>query len=221
MENHSPAENTTVQWLEAHAPETEFIDASAMQAGPVTSLKDFEALIARYGKVAYMTMEPFWQLVIHSQFAVGQYDQFAHVLRRAAAERHADPDMVEESLRIFRHMFFDQADNLDSICEAIRHAAENKEHADKVSVLCLPCGAGKSTALTKLIYDVIQRADGQGLVIVTDSVERMRRYWERNSRNPHFDELLLRFISTHQQAVAVVTSDNIRLAMAQQHYAPW
>ena len=220
MEKHSPAQITAAQWLEFHTPVTEFIDATAMQAGPINNLQDFEALMAQYGKVDYFTMEPFWQLVMHSQFAVGQYDQFAHALRRAAAAQHADSDMVEESLRMFRQMFFNQADSLDSICEAIRRAAEDKEHADKVSVLCLPCGAGKSTALTKLIYDVIQRDDGQGLIIVTDSVERMRKYWEKDSGNPHFDELLLRFISAHQQAVAVVTSDNIRAAMAQQHYAP-
>lgn len=220
MEKHSPAQITAAQWLEFHTPVTEFIDATAMQAGPINNLQDFEALMAQYGKVDYFTMEPFWQLVMHSQFAVGQYDQFAHALCRAAAAQHADIDMVEESLRMFHQMFFNQADSLDSICEAIRRAAEDKEHADKVSVLCLPCGAGKSTALTKLIYDVIQRDDGQGLIIVTDSVERMRKYWEKDSRNPHFDELLLRFISAHQQAVAVVTSDNIRAAMAQQHYAP-
>lgn len=220
MEKHSPAQITAAQWLEFHTPVTEFIDATAMQAGPINNLQDFEALMAQYGKVDYFTMEPFWQLVMHSQFAVGQYDQFAHALCRAAAAQHADIDMVEESLRMFHQMFFNQADSLDSICEAIRRAAEDKEHADKVSVLCLPCGAGKSTALTKLIYDVIQRDDGQGLIIVTDSVERMQKYWEKDSRNPHFDELLLRFISAHQQAVAVVTSDNIRTAMAQQHYAP-
>lgn len=219
MEKHSPAENTTAQWLEAHAPQAVEIDVPALQSAPLTDLQTFEDHLKQYEAKDYLGLTPFYQLIWHSQFAGGQYDQFAHALRRAAEACGVSADVIEPSIQAFRQMFNCNTSGLDDVCDAIRSAAEDPEHAAKASVLCLPCGTGKSTALTKMIQDVIQRYDGNGLIIVTDSVERMRKYWEHDSRNPHFDDVLLAFIRSHQRDVVVLTSENIRTAMAQ-HYAP-
>lgn len=220
MENYSPTENTTAQWFEAHAAEAEIIDVPAIQAGRVQSLQEFEEKLKEYSSDNYKGIEPFIQLLRYSQYAVGQYDQFAHALRRHAVEQGAEPDMIDESIRSFRQFCFDQSDNLETICQTIRTAAADPEHAQHVSVLCLPCGAGKSTALTKLMYDVIRQDHSEGLIVVTDSVERMKAYWKKDSSNPSFDTVMRRFIRDHTGDVVVLTSENLRSAMGQQYHAP-
>lgn len=66
-------------------------------------------------------------------------------------------------------------------------------------MLSIPCGSGKSTALTRLISEVLARNDGEGLIIVTDSVDRMKEYWKHDTRNPAFDDVLLSFIKRHEK----------------------
>ena len=87
-------------------------------------------------------------------------------------------------------------------------------------MLSIPCGSGKSTALTKLIHETLEHNDGSGLIIVTDSVDRMEEYWKPGSTNPGFDDALLRFIARNKDRVAVINSKNYDSMKTKQYYAP-
>lgn len=128
--------------------------------------------------------------------------------------------LVEDSVELYRYIYVESAGEANDILSAIQNAAQDEEHADKVSVLSIPCGSGKSTALTRLIGEVLDRNNGEGLIIVTDSVDRMKEYWKADTRNPAFDDALLRFIAQHKEQVAVMNSENYDSMRRQQWHKP-
>lgn len=56
----------------------------------------------------------------------------------------------------------------------INETISKNKTSDKITVLPLPCGTGKSTFIKTLIHDYLQ--DDKGLIIVTDSIDRMHDY---------------------------------------------
>lgn len=128
--------------------------------------------------------------------------------------------LVEDSVELYRYIYVESAGEANDILSAIKCVAQDKEHADKVSVLSIPCGSGKSTALTRLIGEVLERNNGEGLIIVTDSVDRMKEYWKADTRNPAFDDALLNFIKWHKEQVAVMNSENYDSMRRQQWHKP-
>lgn len=168
----------------------------------------------------YYGDSPYDLLVHSSQFAWNQYDQFASVLIKAAHAVGVEAGIAEDAVKMYRDIFIGMTGEATNILSAIKSAAADTEHKDKVSVLSIPCGSGKSTALTKLIYDVIKRDNGEGLIIVTDSIECMGEYWMPEAENPAFDDKLLCFIKRHQNEVAVISRQNYDQMKIRQRYTP-
>lgn len=198
----------------------EIISISAEHAAQMTDLSAFAEQLASFTREDYYGDNPYDLLVRSSQFAWNQYDQFAAVLLKAARAAGAEQGAVEAAIQMYRDIFIDMAGEANTILSAIQAAAADEEHKDMVSVLSIPCGSGKSTALTRLIRDVIRRNDGKGLVIVTDSVDRMNDYWNPEKDNSPFDDTLLRFIRKNQNKVAVISSQNYDQMKTRQYYAP-
>ena len=208
--------------LEILAPEGphEIISIPAEQAAPMADLAAFTKQLAEFTCDDYYEDEPYDLLVRSSQFAWNQYDQFAAVLLKAAHAAGVEDGIAEAAVQMYRDIYLGMTGDASSILSAIQAAAEDEENREKVSVLSIPCGSGKSTALTRLIYDVIQKDDGKGLVIVTDSVERMSEYWNPETENPAYDDELLRFIRWNRNKVAVINSQNYDQMKVRQRYAP-
>lgn len=216
-------ENTTVSHpLEILAPEGphEIIHISDEQAAPMASLEVFKEKLASFTEEDYYGDEPYDLLVRSSQFAWNQYDQFAAVLLAAARAASVEDGAAEAAVDMYRDIFIKMAGDTTDILSAIEETAADEAHKDDVSVLSIPCGSGKSTALTKLICKTIRQNNGEGLIIVTDSIERMGEYWRHDSTNPQFDDTMLRFIENHQNQVAVMTSQNYEQMKSRQYYAP-
>lgn len=208
--------------LEILSPEGphETISIAAEQAAPVADLAAFAQHLAGFSREDYYEDEPYDLLVRSSQFAFNQYDQFASVLLKAAHAAGVEKGIAEASVQMYREIYMEMPGEASSILSAIQAAATDEAHKDKVSVLSIPCGSGKSTALTKLIHNVIQRDNGEGLIIVTDSIERMSDYWDPANNNPAFDDALVRFVRQNQNKVAVINSQNFDQMKARQYYAP-
>ena len=214
-------ENINRHSVEILAPDGphEVISIADELDAPVADLAAFKDQLDTFTPENYDSSKPYDLLVRCSQFAWNQFDQFATVLIKAAQDAGADVDTAKATVLMYRDIFIGMNGEADDILSAIQTAANDEEHKDQVSVLSIPCGSGKSTALTRLIYDVIQRDDGNGLIIVTDSVERMDKYWEADSANPNFDDDLLRFIARNQNQVAVINRQNYEQMRKRQFYA--
>lgn len=198
----------------------ETISISAEQTASMADLTVFAEQLTAFTREDYYGSAPYDLLIRSSQFAWNQYDQFAAVLIKAAQAIEVEAGVAEAAVKMYRDIFIGMAGDANDILSAIRDAADDEEHKDMVSALSIPCGSGKSTALTKLIYDAIQRDNGEGLVIVTDSVDRMAEYWDAESSNPVFDDAFLRFIRRNQSNVAVINSQNYDQMKIRQRYAP-
>ena len=196
------------------------ISISDEQSAPIADVAAFAVALKRFRKEDYYGDAPYDLLVRSSQYAWNQFDQFAAVLIKAAISMGVKEQDIRDAVDMYRSIYIDAAGESSDILSAIRQAAEDQEHADQVSVLSIPCGSGKSTALTRMIHDVLVRNDGEGLIIVTDSIDRMDEYWRADSANPSFDDALLRFIARHKDKVAVMNSKNYDKMREKQYYAP-
>lgn len=87
-----------------------------------------------------------------------------------------------------------------AIFELINQVESNDEFSDKVSVMDFMCGTGKSTAISMKIRQAIET--NQGLLVVTDSVERLEHYME-----PYDDELRS-FLQENRSRVTILTGRN-------------
>lgn len=212
-------EQHPLEYLAPNGPH-ETIYVADERAKPMTDMATFVETVRGFTYDDYYLDGPYEYLVRSSQFAWNQYDQFAAILIEAALKVGVDEQDVRSSVGWFRFIHIENEGEAKDILTAIQHAAQDKEHADKVSVLSIPCGSGKSTALTRLIGKVLEHNDGEGLIIVTDSVDRMKEYWKPGTRNPAFDDVLLAFIKRHEEQVAVMNRNNYDSMRRQQWHKP-
>lgn len=212
-------EQHPVEFLAAQVP-VEVVSIADEQAAVMANLISFTEAVQAFTCEDYYKDEPYDLLVRSSQYSWNQFDQFAAVLIAAAVKAGMEERLVRDSVSLYRLLYIETPHDANDILSAIQHAAQDKEHADKVSVLSIPCGSGKSTALTRLISEVLARNDGEGLIIVTDSVERMKEYWKPDTRNPAFDDVLLNFIKRHEKQVAVMNRENYDSMRKQQWHKP-
>ena len=90
-----------------------------------------------------------------------------------------------------------------------------KEDADtnKLSVLPLPCGVGKSEYIKYLLADAIQ--NNKGLIVVTDSVDRLNDYVSNSQ-----DDYLVEYIQRNLNRVSILTSDTLSKEVLTLSYKP-
>ena len=110
---------------------------------------------------------------------------------------------------------------LDSVRQFIWAVIEDEGTADKVAVLPLPCGTGKSTALRGVIRDVIQmNLNGEstdGMIAVTDKDDRLAAL-VASDMDPNSEES--QFFVQHNDMFTLVLSENKAEAMREQWNTP-
>lgn len=84
-----------------------------------------------------------------------------------------------------------------------------------VQLRSLQCGMGKSTAISYVIRDVIEHGDGMGILIATDSIERLKSYL-----TPRFDPELAAFLKAHESSITLIESANKVEALQRMRTSP-
>jgi len=133
--------------------------------------------------------KPYVFLLCASRSKVVYYDQFSEVLVEDAVQKGADQDHVRAQINHVKHNLLLPENYGIPILELINNIYDDTQNRSKVSVVPLMCGAGKSTAISYKIKEVLEAVDGtpehtDGILIVTDSIDRMEEYIdEKNERN--------------------------------------
>lgn len=93
-----------------------------------------------------------------------------------------------------------------------KHIKEDTD-TNKLSVLPLPCGVGKSEYIKYLLAEAIQT--NKGLIVVTDSVERLNDYVSNGQ-----DDFLVEYIQRNLNRVSILTSDTLSKEVLTISYKP-
>lgn len=102
----------------------------------------------------------------------------------------------------------------DDVLSMINEVQDDVKNWDRITVLPLMCGTGKSSAIRLKIRQIIESNSGDGLIIVTDNIDRMRDYL-----NPE-DIELSEFFMNHKDLITVMTADSVREANIYQRRTP-
>ncbi len=88
------------------------------------------------------------------------------------------------------------------VLKLIREVAYDQKTKDEVTVLPLMCGTGKSTSISYLIKDAIEK--NEGLVVMTDRIARFDGYLK--PRDPELKE----YLQQHIEQITVMTKDKMK-----------
>ena len=185
--------------------------------------------------------DPYNFLLEATGYRVGLFNQYAAEMLKIVQNKTDDAEELEyiKQQILFRKLsdvpFTDETNDIVQYIEKIESETNNTE---KVSVLPLICGSGKSSALTRLIRQTVVRVryaqnsykqakednekhpdveyvpdateqDFNGLLVITDSKERLNKLWRPDPENKNVSELD-RCVSEDcgEQWVTIITEDN-------------
>lgn len=104
-------------------------------------------------------------------------------------------------------------DNYNSVSAFLdEHINKPVTDYNSIDVFPLMCGMGKSRYITQLISDRLTGRDNSGLIIVTDSVDRLNNYVA--------GDMLTEYISRNRERLAILNSGNIREQLQTLHSKP-
>ncbi|MBR2661981.1 MAG: hypothetical protein IKE15_11410 [Clostridia bacterium] len=188
-------------------------------------VEEFADRLSKYTLDDYLhSDQPYYDLLECSRAQPGLFDQLAEVLIDTAKQQmHAKnkypyTKKVKEKISFTREVHLPDLAEASSILDYINQVEADPETADKVSVLPLMCGSGKSTAITLKIKEVIER--GEGMLIVTDSNKRLEEIWNENTDSPLLGEDVKAFIKAHKNDVTIMTKDTYANAIKCQWQYP-
>lgn len=213
------------------------------------TIDEFSAKIEGYSIDDYYSRDedPYYDLLEASRRQVGLYDQYTAVMLDSVKRKSDDnKDIISYVSRKIEQKKWEYllgTNEPNTVIEYIDAVCKDTDNADKVSVLPLMCGSGKSTALTFQIMNTIMRIeraldsetaeseaefypevtekDYDGLLIVTDSKERLWKLWNPDPDNKYISERDRQFITEHSRNwVSVMTEENYLEEDRRQRYVP-
>ena len=102
----------------------------------------------------------------------------------------------------------------EDVLQMINDIQDDVAMHDRITVLPLMCGTGKSTALRLKMMQIIEANDGDGMIIVTDNKDRMRDYLLPS------DEDQRSFFIDYDDKITVMTSETLQRDLQKQHQCP-
>lgn len=200
----------------------ERIDLSSERAKPVPTIPAFKEKLSQYSAASYHGLfgGPYDDLLDVCRYQVGLFDQFKEILKDDALVKGVSEKEIDDTLAVFKAAYLDNLAEAKDILDFIDKVEADPDTFDKVSVLPLMCGSGKSTAITLKIKEVIEHNDGTGMLIVTDSKARLNDIWDKNTTNPLLGEDVKTFIREHQKDVTIMTSENFPKAARDEKMRP-
>lgn len=149
-----------------------------------------------------------------------RYLQYLEWLREYAVNvRKCNPSKIEYNINRFRLFITDNTRSVHKVKQVLDHLSGDP--TDELCLLPLMCGSGKSTALSYLIMDVIERNEmgisTDGVVVVTDSVKRFEKYI-----SPTHDEdmKVKQYLEEHRNFIVTVEHGTRDRAMTIQKHVP-
>lgn len=103
---------------------------------------------------------------------------------------------------------------MQAILKLIDASATDEEHRRHPDLLCIPCGIGKSTAVSWRIWETLCRNDGHGLIAITDDVKRLNGYLTPQ------DENLRRYLADNNNQITLMSASNAAQAHQRQFLTP-
>ena len=199
--------------------------AAERKKATLTDQEVFAEKLSLYTLKDYLQSDdPYLDLLQYSRGQVGLFEQLAYVLMDTAKEQmHAKNNSpynkkIKEKIAFTKDIYLADLTEATSILDYINKVEADPETADKVSVLPLMCGTGKSTAITLKIKEVIEH--GAGLLIVTDNNDRLYKLWDENTENPLLGEDIKAFIKAHKDDVTVMAANTYVTAAKSQWKHP-
>lgn len=105
-------------------------------------------------------------------------------------------------------------ETIQCILDLINECAADEANKTYVDLLSIPCGIGKSTAVSWKIRETLLRNDGHGLIVITDDIARLNDYLA--ARDPE----LAKFLSDNKNRITLMDAHNAAEAYHQQHFTP-
>lgn len=140
------------------------------------------------------------------------FRRYAAVVREVAQEKNVPESEVQQGLAEWEAQL--RANHLNTEVDTlIRDVLFSG--TEQVSLLSIMCGMGKSMAISYLIRDVVESQVCRGLLIATDSVERLRSYLQ-----PAFDPELQRALEEHADKITLLESGNKQEALRRMRSSP-
>ena len=184
------------------------------------TLAEYAEIAEQYTENDLLNSEkPYWDLIEIARNQTGLFAQYSNILLSRAGENPILRKHIADRIDIGR-LIIEVTDETNNILGYINRVEADEKTKDKVSVLPLLCGSGKSTAITMKIKEVVERNDGTGMIIVTDSTDRLQSLWNADTQNPFISDDDKAFIKSHKDAVTVVTSETYVNAMQKQAKHP-
>lgn len=212
----------------AEAGNYHLIDIAAERGkGTFVSQEQFAERLSKYTLDDYFhTEKPYCDLLECSRGQAGLYDQLSYVLLdMAKRQMHAKDSSLYErdiaaEIAFYKQVHLPDLSEAISILDMIDKVEADPETADMVSVLPLLCGSGKTSAITLKIKEVLERKDGTGMLVVTDSNDRLDEIWTENENNPLLGDEVNRFIRENKNKVTIMKRDNYIAAQSSQKKTP-
>ncbi len=212
----------------AEAGAVRIVDVAGERARPrLMGVEEFAERLSKYDLYHYLHKDdPYYDLLEFSRAQPGLFDQFASVLMDSAkahvqaGDRTRYKKHITDKIALIREVYLPNLTEAANILDFINMVENDPETADKVSVLPLMCGSGKSTAITLKIKEVIESGEGLGMLIVTDSNKRLDEIWDENTKNPLLGEEVRSFMREHKDDVTIMTGDTFAKAITSQSKYP-
>ena len=190
------------------------------------TLDEFRAIIEPFEHDDYYPANhrlPFVELLAASAIEVpyfnyAQFHQYAAILMECALAKGVDEEYVQLWIdHVYRTQIL-QDDLRNRVNLYIAKVKDDPETANQISILPLMCGAGKSTAISYLIKDILVQSDSDGILIVTDRTDRMLEYV---TPNPERDAELHQFLQDHKQDITILQDgEDLQKAFAKSKNSP-
>lgn len=141
----------------------------------------FHERIEHFTADDYCTSVPYAQLLFDANGKEVFYDQFGAVLKADAVSKGMDAAAMDKAIEACKREYLLPEKYGIPIVDLIDLIKNDQENKDRISVVPLMCGAGKSTAISYLIRDTLKAINDtpnntDGLLIVTDLKKRMDDY---------------------------------------------
>ena len=124
-------------------------------------ISEFAEKLSKYQLKDFLfSEEPYYDLMEYSRAQPGLFEQFSSVLMETAGLsvpketfEHYEKEIAGK-IALYREEYIPMLTEAASILDYISLVEKDPKTSDKVSVLPLMCGSGKSTALTKKIIEL-------------------------------------------------------------------
>ena len=169
------------------------------------------------GSLRFTPLSPYQEIASNDNSEI-RVRQYLSVLRKDAAAKGANEELVEEHIAETLGKYHGK-NAFNDVANAIRDIITDEYYKDQVVMCPFMCGSGKSTAISQIIKWTLQKNilgfGNDGLIIVTDSILRMKEYI-KSDYNPEVKQ----FLDDHKEMISIIEQENAQSEIKHQKHCP-